>query len=173
LNHRVPCCGFRFSELEKPRNIRPEVIEKYDLSIPRIRQIKQGKNYTLDNGTVIPNAELTVAPEPPASYAFCSDTAYAQETVECVKGVDLLYHESTFLNSDAERAKMTFHSTAEDAAKVAAAAEVKQLMLGHYSSRYRSMKPFLDEARVVFENVVLADEGLTLPVKNVNKKSKT
>ncbi|MGB6036036.1 MAG: ribonuclease Z [Cryomorphaceae bacterium] len=172
LDHRVPCCGFLFAEKPKPRNIKPECINKYGISVPRIRQIKSGSDYTLEDGTVIPNAELTYSPEPPMSYAFCSDTAYQKQTAEYVSGADLLYHESTFLEEDLERAYFTLHSTASQAATVAKDANAKKLLLGHYSARYREMDPFLREAQKVFSNVELADEGLVFPVKNVEKNSR-
>jgi ribonuclease Z len=171
LDHRVPCCGFLFAEKPRLRNIKPECITKYGISVARIRQIKSGSDYTLEDGTIIPNAELTFTPEPPMSYAFCSDTAYQKKTAEYVRGVDLLYHESTFLEEDLERAQFTSHSTASQAATVAKEARAKKLLLGHYSARYRDMEPFLQEAQEVFPEVELADEGLVIPVKNVEKKS--
>lgn len=171
LTHRVPCCGFLFSEKPKERNIKPEYISKYNIPVPRIRQIKLGSDYTLADGTVISNSELTYRPERPLSYAFCSDTAYQKETADYVRDVDLLYHESTFLEKDSERAEFTFHSTASQAARVATDANVGKLILGHYSARYRDMEPFLEEAEEVFTNVELADEGLIVPVKNVEKNS--
>lgn len=137
----------------------------------RIRQIKAGSDYILENGTVISNNRLTHQPSPPLSYAFCSDTAYQKQTAEFVQGVDLIYHESTFLEADADRAVSTFHSTASQAARVAKEANAKKLLLGHYSARYRNMEPFMEEAIEVFPNVELADEGMVIPVKEVEKKS--
>jgi len=173
LKHRVPCCGFLFAEKPKLRNIRPECISKYGISVTRIRQIKAGSDCTLEDGSVIPNAKLTHTPEPPLSYAFCSDTAYQKETSICVEEVDLLYHESTFLEEDLERAEFTYHSTAAQAAKVAKDANAKKLLLGHYSARYRKMQPFLEEAQKVFANVELTDEGMVIMVKNVEKNSRS
>ncbi|HKK40035.1 MAG TPA: ribonuclease Z [Cryomorphaceae bacterium] len=171
LSHRVPCCGFLFAEKPKSRNIKPECITKYDIPVARIRQIKAGSDYTLKDGTVISNSELTYRPEPPTSYAFCSDTAYQKRTADFIQGVNLLYHESTFLEADIERAQFTFHSTAKQAAQVAKEANAKKLLLGHYSARYREMQPFLDEAREHFDHAELADEGMVVPVKNVEKNS--
>ncbi|MGB0261063.1 MAG: MBL fold metallo-hydrolase, partial [Flavobacteriaceae bacterium] len=102
----------------------------------------------------------TLDPPPPKSYAFCSDTAYFPELADAVKGVDVMYHESTFLDDREELAQKTFHSTAKQAAMVAAQARVGQLLLGHFSSRYNSLEPFLDEAKSVFENVQLASDGM-------------
>lgn len=164
LNHRVPCCGFAISEKPKPRNIIPEMIEKYNIPFVRIRQIKAGADYILENGTVIPNVDLTIDPPEPKSYAFCTDTAFAEKTIDAVRGVDLLYHEATFLEKDRQRAYDTFHSTAIDAARIAKKAEVGKLILGHYSARYHDLNPFLEEAEGVFKPVALANEGLCFRV---------
>jgi len=164
LHHGVETCGFRISEKEKLRNIKQECIEKYNISIPRIRQIKEGADYKLSDGSIIPNEELTTAPNPPKSYAFCTDTAYAETTAKYVSGVDLLYHEATFRKKEAERARATLHSTTLDAALVAKEANAGKLLLGHYSARYKKDNPFLQEASSIFKNVMLADEGLRIPV---------
>ncbi|NEN22547.1 ribonuclease Z [Cryomorpha ignava] len=164
LNHRVPCCGFRISEKPKPRNMIPQMIEKYTIPFVRIRQIKAGADYILEDGTVIPNADLTLDPAEPKSYAFCTDTAFAEKTIDAVQGVDLLYHEATFLEKDRQRAYDTFHSTASDAARVANMAGVGKLILGHFSARYHDLNPFLEEAESVFKPVVLANEGLCFKV---------
>ena len=164
LNHRVPCCGFVFSEKPKPRNMMPEMIEKYNIPFVRIRQIKTGADYILEDGTVIPNTDLTLDPPEPKSYAFCTDTAFAEKTIDAVRGVDLLYHEATFLEKDRQRAYDTFHSTASDAARVAKVAGVGKLILGHYSARYHDLNPFLEEAQAVFKPVLLANEGACIKV---------
>ena len=164
LNHRVPCCGFKISEKLKPRNILPEYISTYDIPISRIRQIKAGADYVLEDGTVVPNSKLTKAPSESRSYAICTDTAFAENTIEAVKGVDLLYHESTFIEKDRQRAYDTFHSTATDAARVAKQAGVGKLILGHYSARYNDLNQFLEEASQIFSPVVLANEGLQIKV---------
>lgn len=164
LNHRVPCCGFRISEKPKQRNIRPEMIEKYNIPIARIRQIKDGADYKLDDGSIISNADLTLDPSQPKSYAFCTDTAFTDTAVEAAKNVDLLYHESTFLEAERQRAYETFHSTAMDAARVALQANAGKLLLGHYSARYNKLQPFLAEASEIFGNVMLADEGLSIKI---------
>lgn len=164
LNHRVPCCGFRIAEKTKQRNIIPEMIDKYAIPVPLIRRIKDGKDLELENGEVIANSKLTRDPEAPKSYGYCTDTAYAKKTADYVRNVDLLYHESTFLISESERAKSTFHSTSEDAAHVAKEAKAKHLLLGHFSARYRRSEPFLNEAKAVFEAVSLADEGMKIRI---------
>jgi ribonuclease Z len=169
LNHRIPTCGFLFREKPKPLNVRPECIEQYGLSVARIRQIKAGADFTLPNGTLIPNAQLTKPAAPSRSYAFITDTAPHPHLAKAIHGVDLLYHESTFLERDAARAAETWHSTARQAAQVAADASARRLMLGHFSARYRTTDAFADEAAEVFKPVVLAYEGLTIAVAPVEK----
>jgi len=164
LHHGVKTCGFRISEKEKMRNIKREYIDKYNIPVPRIRQIKAGADYKLSDGRVIANEELTTAPPHPKSYAFCTDTAYSDSTAEYVSGVDLLYHEATFRKKESQRAATTLHSTTLDAARVAKEAGAKKLMLGHFSARYRKDEPFVQEASSIFDNVILADEGLRIPV---------
>jgi ribonuclease Z len=169
LSHRIPTCGFLVREKVKPRNILPEAIEKYQLSVARIRQIKAGGSFTTAQGEIIPNEALTSVPPTPRSYAFITDTAPKLQVAEAIKGVDLLYHESTFLQRDAPRAKDTYHSTAKQAAEIALAANAGHLLLGHFSARYRDMEQFRTEAAAVFPEVSLAYEGQTIPVGSVHK----
>lgn len=164
LSHGIPCCGYRISEKPKSLNMRPTVIGKYGIPIARIRQIKHGADYVLANGDVVPNSELTLPPSDTRSYAYCTDTAYHKRTAEFVQGADLLYHESTFLESEATRAKDTHHSTAKIAAQVAKEAGVGRLMLGHYSARYRNDDAFIEEAKPIFSDTFLGDEGLKVSV---------
>ncbi len=169
LSHRIPTCGFIIREKTKPRNILPEAISKYQLSIARIRQIKAGGSFTTPEGEIIPNESLTSAPHSARSYAFITDTAPKLHSAEAIKGVDLLYHESTFLQRDAARAKETYHSTARQAAEVAHAAQAEHLLLGHFSARYRDIDHFRTEAAAVFPKVSLAYEGQTIAVGSVHK----
>ena len=164
LKHGVPTCGFKIEELPRPLNIRPEAIAKYGIAPARIRQIKAGGNLTLSDGQIVDNSELTFQAAPPRAYAFCTDTAYVPATSGFVKGVDLLYHESTFLEDDSKRALATMHSTARQAAQVALDAGAKTLILGHYSARYRSDEAFKKEASEIFPHVVTANEGLIIPI---------
>ena len=136
-----------------------EAAQNYGIDKAYFQNIKNGKDITLDNGKTISNKELTFDPAKPKSYAFCSDTVYDTNLSEQVKGVDVLYHESTFLESESELAAKTKHSTALQAAKIAKAANVKTLVLGHYSTRYKSIELFKEEATTVFSNVLLADDG--------------
>jgi ribonuclease Z len=159
LNHRIPCCGFIFSEKPLQPNISKEVIHLHDLSFEQILAIKKGSDLVTPAGEKIPNAHL-VSPAPkPRKYAFCSDTIYDERLVELVKGVDLLYHEATFLHEMLDRAKTTFHTTALQAGMLAQKAGVGQLMIGHFSARYKDVDELLEEAKVHFPNTIAALEG--------------
>lgn len=165
LNHRIPTCGFLFREKPSPRKLVKEKLEKYKVSIEAMHYLKNGEDYITPEGNIIPNKELTEDPPKPRSYAYCSDTRYREAIVEQIKGVDLLYHEATFLHDRLDRAKETYHTTAKEAATIAKMAGVKQLVLGHYSARYHDLQPFLNEARPVFSNTVLGREGETYSVQ--------
>jgi ribonuclease Z len=159
LKHRIYTNGFLFQEKPKERKLNVEAVEKYNIDTVYYRKIKYGGNITLDNGTIIPNAELTFDPEPTKSYAFCSDTMYDESIIPLIQNVDVLYHETTFLESEADKAEKTMHSTAKEAARIAKLANVKQLLLGHYSTRYSSIQLFKEEAETIFPNVLLGDDG--------------
>ncbi len=159
LHHRSPTSGWLFREKPKPRNIRPEKIEEYSIPFVAIPAIKAGGDFELPDGSRVPNAELTLDPPSPVSYAFCSDTAFSEPVAEIVRGVDLLYHEATFINENAQEAVISFHSTAAQAAEIARRAGVKRLILGHISGRYADTAQHLAEARAVFEQVEIAEEG--------------
>lgn len=169
LKHGIATCGFLLREKPKLRNIIPERITEYNIPIARIRQVKAGADLVLESGEVIPNAQLTRDPLPPRSYAYCSDTAFTEQTAEYVHGVDLLYHESTFLQAQHARAVQTKHSTAIEAATVAKLAGVGQLLLGHFSARYKQIDDFQREAAQVFARSVLSVEGITYPIGPVHK----
>jgi ribonuclease Z len=160
LLHRIPTNGFLFREKERLRNIRSEKIEEYELSVSQILAAKEGKNISLEDGRVLPNTELTKAPPPPRSYAYCSDTLYTESILPYIKGVDLLYHESTFIHDNQPRARETMHSTALEAATMAKKAEVKMLFLGHFSSRHKDVRVFEEEALRVFPHAIAAREGM-------------
>ncbi len=160
LKHRVPCAGFLFQEKQKEAHLISDLIKFYNIPIKELAKIKQGADFITEEGNVIPNARLTTPAEPARSYAYCSDTAYDERIIPIVEGVDLLYHEATFANSDTPRAKQTGHSTAQQAAEIAKRANVKKLMLGHFSARYPDNQILLDEAKGIFENTILANEGL-------------
>ncbi len=166
LLHRIPTAGFLFREKAKPRNILPEMIEAYQLTIPQIKAAKSGTDIQLPDGHAIPNALITKPPAPPRSYAYMSDTAYHEEIIPLIKGVDLLYHETTFCQDLVDTATVTMHSTALQAGQIAAKAKVGTLITGHYSSRYKELEVFQQEAQTVFPNTVLGLEGNVYEVKN-------
>jgi len=158
LHHRTPTAGFLFRERRPQLNIHKDVIAKYGLSFQEIIQLKQGEDVHRNNEPTISVAETTYLPYQPRSYAFCSDTAFSEEVIAAVRGVDLLYHEATFQNDRRDLAVDTMHSTAADAATVAKSAAVKQLLIGHFSSRYTDENGFLEEARAIFPNTEIAEE---------------
>lgn len=162
LRHRLPTCGFLFREKPTSRHIRRDMIDFYQIPVYMINRIKNGEDYMLDDGTCIPCDRLTLPADPTRSYAYCSDTAYLPRIVEQIQGVDLLFHEATFASSEAVRARQTFHSTAEQAAKIALDAQVKKLVIGHFSARYETETVLLEEASAVFPNTVLAAENMKI-----------
>ena len=162
LKHRIPTCGFLFSEKQSEPHIIREMMDFYNVPLREIGDIKKGKDFVAEDGSVVPYTRLTLPADPPKRYAYCSDTAFSPSVIPYIEGVDCLYHESTFLEKDLKRAKETFHSTARQAAEIAMRAGVKKLVLGHYSARYESLDGFLEEAQAVFQNVVLSEEGKVL-----------
>ncbi len=161
LKHRIYTNGFLFREQRDKRKLNVEAIKKFEIEQCYFQNIKNGKDIVLDNGQVVKNAQLTFDPALPKSYAFCSDTAFSEAVIPLVNNVDVLYHEATFLQSEEALAKKTKHSTAIEAATIALKANVKQLILGHYSTRYDSISLFKEEAQTVFSKVSLADDGKT------------
>ncbi len=159
LRHRVYANGYLFQEKPKEKRLNAEKVHQYGIDKCYYQNIKNGKDITLDNGQIIPNSELAFEPEKSKSYAFCSDTIYKEDIVPIIKNVDVLYHESTFLEQDEQYTERTMHCTARQAATIAQKANVKNLILGHYSTRYGSIEPFKEQAQEVFENVHLADDG--------------
>ncbi|VXB86074.1 Ribonuclease Z [Flavobacterium sp. 9R] len=164
LKHRVYTNGFLFREKEGDRKLNIDAIQELAIDVCYYKKIKKGGNLTLENGQVIENEQLTFSGEPTKSYAFCSDTAYTESIIPLVQEVDLLYHESTFLESESQLAAKTMHSTAIQAATIASKANVKSLLLGHYSTRYESISSFKEEALTVFSNVQLADDGKSFEI---------
>lgn len=160
LRHRIPTCGFLFAEKPIPNHIIRDMIDFYKVPVFELNRIKNGEDYVLPDGTVIPNNRLTTPPAPPRSYAYCSDTIFHRPIIEQIKGVNLLFHEATFAQCDAQRAKETFHTTAMQAGEIARDADVKQLLIGHFSARYEDENILLQEARSVFPNTLLAKENL-------------
>lgn len=165
LEHRMPCCGFRFDEKPTPRHILREMIDAYEIPLSEINRIKNGADYTLADGRVIANERLTTPSDPPRSYAYCSDTRYMPALAAKLQGVNLLYHEATFCEDDAQKATARYHSTASQAAQVAKEAGVGKLIIGHYSSRYDDESQLFSEASAVFEPTILARENLCVKIE--------
>jgi ribonuclease Z len=159
LKHRVYTNGFLFQEKIRERKLNVDAVQNYEIDKCYYQNIKNGKDITLDDGRVIENSKLTFDPVPPLSFAFCSDTVYNENIISIIKGVDVLYHESTFLDSEEALAGKTMHCTAKEAATIALKANVKQLVLGHYSTRYESIELFKEQAETIFPNVLLGDDG--------------
>ena len=159
LDHRVYTNGFLFREKVGSRKLEAQAVEAHGIDSCYFQNIKDGKDAQNKAGEIIPNAQLSSDPKPTKSYAFCSDTAYFPKIIAQIKEVTVLYHESTFLESESDLATKTKHSTASQAAKIAESAGVKSLILGHYSTRYDGLQPFKEEAEVYFKPVLLADDG--------------
>lgn len=159
LKHRIYTNGFLFREKLAERKLNIDAVARLRIDKAYFRNIKKGKNVVLEDGTLIPNEVLTFDPPPAKSYAYCSDTGYHPDMVDQIRNVDALYHESTFLESEARLAPKTKHCTAKQAATIAKAASVETLILGHYSTRYRSIELFREEAEEIFPNTELADDG--------------
>jgi len=159
LNHRIYTNGFLFQEKNKERKLNIDKIQNLEIDVVYYQKIKYGGDITLANGQVIPNSAITFEPEHEKTYAFCSDTVYDEQLIPFIEGVDVLYHESTFLEKEMHLAEKTKHSTAKQAATMALKANVKQLVLGHFSTRYESINIFKEEAETIFPNVFLADDG--------------
>lgn len=164
LDHRIYTNGFLFSELPGERKLNVLATAKYKIDKAYFRTIKQGKDIKLNDGSVIANSELSLDPPQIKQYAYCSDTGFKRELVPLLSNVDLLYHEATFLETEAHLAKKTKHSTAMQAATIAREANVFRLILGHFSTRYKSILPFKEEAIAIFNNVDLADDGKTFEI---------
>ena len=159
LNHRIYTNGFLFEEKFHEINIYKSKIKEYNLKIDDIKKIKNGDDILIQDGKKLKNSIFLKSPKKSKSYAFCSDTAYHTDIIKLISSVNCLYHESTFLDLHSDLAKKTKHSTASDAAKIASAANVGKLILGHFSNRYKNQEKFLSEAKIHFKNVELAIEG--------------
>lgn len=165
LQHRVPCCGYLFREKPTLPHIKRDMIDYYEIPVSQINNIKNGKDWTLEDGTVIPNSRLIEPTDAPRSYAYCSDTRYMPTLHQLVENVSVLYHESTYTSENEDRAKLYYHSTAKEAAMVARDAHVGKLLLGHYSARYNDEKVLLKEAQDIFKNSALTKEGLVFDIE--------
>lgn len=164
LKHRIFCTGFLFKEKPLLRKIDKYHLEKFKVSVADIPKLRNGEDVINEEGKKIKNKDLTIDPLPPRSYAYCSDTIFHLDLVKYVQNVDLLYHESTFLNDKKKRAEETFHSTAEQAATIAKEAKAGQLLLGHYSARYGDLDDFIKEASCIFTPVTATYDGKKLSI---------
>ncbi len=164
LNHGIETYGFLFKEKMPMLNIHKYKIETYGLTLAEIGALKRGENVNRKDGTVLTAEEFTYLPYTPRTAAYCSDTAPFEKLADWIRGVDLLYHEATYLIEEKDVSWQRYHSTANDAAKLAAEADVKRLVLGHFSSRYKDLQLFLKEARNVFPNCELSQDGMVFDV---------
>lgn len=162
LYHRVPAYGYRFTEKPKPRHLRGDMLDFYGVPHYQRAPLRQGEDYVTPDGTVIPNRALTLPPDRPVSYAYCSDTMFDPRVAEAVKGVDWLYHEATYDSSFEAKAVDRGHSTAAQAARIAAMAGARNLIIGHYSKRYTTVDILVDDAKAYFPNVIPAYDGLII-----------
>lgn len=165
LKHRVPCVGFLFSELPKPRHLRGDMAKFLNIPVSKLAGIKNGDDYTAPDGTIYTNDRLTTDPSPSVSYAYCSDTVYDPSLAETIKGATVVYHEATYADDCAVKARERFHSTASQAAKIASLAGASKLIIGHYSKAYRDEKTHLAEAQLIFPNTIAAKERLTIDIE--------
>jgi ribonuclease Z len=159
--HRIPCWGFIIREKRKPRKIRKDMAFQYQIPTAYYDKLKDGDDYATQTGEIIKNEWVTIPNKPARSYAYCADTKFDESLSEKTKNVTLLYHETTYLKDLHERADARFHSTTEQAAKIALKANVKRLLIGHFSSKYDNLEAFLQEAKEVFPETYLAIEGVT------------
>lgn len=166
LKHRIPCCGFLFEEKRGLNHIIREMTDFYKVPIYELNRIKNGADFVTPDGEIIANNRLTIPADAPRKYAYCSDTIASKSIIEQIHGVDLLFHETTFAQSEISRAKETYHSTAQQAAEIALEAQVKKMVIGHFSARYENEEVLLDEATSVFPQTILAKENLCINVES-------
>lgn len=164
LKHRIPCCGFLFEEKHRPAHIIRDMVDAYKVPVYELKRIKNGGDYITPEGEIIPHSRLTRPSAPARKYAYCSDTIFDESIITSIKGVDLLFHEATFSQRDFARAKETFHTTAEQAGRIAQLAEAKQLVIGHFSARNDDENILLNEASGIFPNTLLAHETMVISI---------
>lgn len=160
LVHSMPTCGFLFKEKMGNPHLNRELLDFYKVGIEEMKNLRNGADFTTQDGQIIPNSRFITPPTPPKSYAYCSDTAYSERIIPIIQGADVLFHEATFAESEAFRTKETLHSTAKQAATIAQKAGVKQLIIGHYSARYADLTPLHNEAQSIFKNTLLSFDGM-------------
>ena len=168
LKHRIETCGFKIQEKPKEYQLDATAIKGAGLLIQHFPLLKKGQNIVLENGETRNFKDYTFPPKPSHAYAFCSDTKPFEPVLKSIEKVDVLYHEATFTEEHIDRAKATFHSTAKQAAAVAKEANVKKLILGHFSSRYENSATHIEEAKSIFENTISAEDGMVVNFEKVN-----
>lgn len=164
LSHRIPTTGFIFKEKLGLRSINIEAVQEYNIPYSVFEALKSGSGYMTPDGKMLSNELLTFAPPPSRSYVYCSDTAYYKPIIPVIKGMDVLYHETTFMADKAAIAAEKFHSTTVEAATIALKAGVKKLLIGHYSARYDDLQPLLEETRTVFPESYLTQDGFVFDI---------
>jgi len=164
LIHSVPTCGFIFRQKNQGRKLRKDKVNELSIPIAAMHNIKEGQDYIDEQGRVFKNDDITRDPPAPKSYAYCSDTAYDEEILPIIRNCDLLYHEATFMQKMVASAQDKRHSTTIEAATLAKKAMVKKLLIGHFSARYDDLQPLLDEARTIFPDTILAEDGMSFPI---------
>jgi ribonuclease Z len=174
VSHRIPCWGFLFKEKIKPRKINIDMVNFYHIKKSLMPELKQGKDVVNEFGELISNEKITTEGTPPCSYAYCADTLYDESIIPFIKEADLVYHETTYLDGEREKAFQRFHSTGIQAATIAMKANAKRLLIGHFSSKYENLDLFEVEAKSIFENASVSVEGTTYLINpNVKQYSTT
>ncbi len=163
-NHRIECYGFTFEQKKQPRKLNLEKAKEFEIPSVFYDRLKNGEDYTRKDGTIVANELVTTIAEPGKKYGFCADTKYDESIIPHIEGADMIYHETTYLDSLRERAESRFHSTTKQAALIAQKAGVKKLLIGHFSSKYDTLEEFETEAREVFPDTDLAIEGVCYEV---------
>jgi len=159
VNHRIQCHGFLIERKTKGRKILPDKCREYEIPAAYFDKLKQGANYERKDGMLVKNEWVTEDGPSSKKYAYCADTIFTDSFIDVIKGADTIYHECTYLDKDKEKATVRFHSTAAQAAEIAKQAGAKQLLLGHFSSKYKELEPFQEEASIIFPNVLVTMEG--------------
>lgn len=159
-SHRIECYGFKFTEKKKPRKLNPEKAKEYEVPAAFYDRLQEGEDYTTQLGKLVKNEWVTTEAPPGKVYAYCGDTKYEEKLLKHIRGADLVYHETTYLDNKRDVAESRFHSTSKQAAELAVKAGAKKLLIGHFSSRYEKLEEFEAEARSVFEQTFIAEEGV-------------
>ena len=167
LDHSIKCSGFIFEEIKSKRKVIKSEVDKFNVPYDKMKSLKNGVDWINKKGEIISNEQLTIKNSKPHTYAFCSDTRYNEQLISKIEEVDLLYHETTFKKDLEERAFQTGHSTTLQAASIARKSNVKSLLIGHYSQRYRNFQELAVEAKEIFENVIVSYSGLEIDFKKL------